>query len=113
MSPPELGNPVTAGPEHCNTAEAQGKDLKIVFKNMTEVLKEEMTKSLKEVYENTNKQWKEMNKTVQDLKVEIESIKKTQREGNVEINNLGTPQRQASPTEYKKREGDSQALKAP
>lgn len=50
MSPPELGNPVTAGPEHCNTAEAQGKDLKIVFKNMTEVLKEEMTKSLKETY---------------------------------------------------------------
>ena len=77
MSPPEPSNPATAGPERHKIAETQGKDLKIVFNNMIEVLKEEITKSLKDIYENTNKQWKEMNKTVQDLKVEIESIKKT------------------------------------
>ena len=31
-----------------------------------------------------------MNKTVEDLKVEIESLKKTQTEGNVEKKNLET-----------------------
>jgi hypothetical protein len=31
-----------------------------------------------------------MNKTVQDPKVEIESTKKTQTEGNLEMENLGT-----------------------
>lgn len=31
-----------------------------------------------------------MNKTVKDLNVEIESIKKAQTEGNMEITNLGT-----------------------
>ena len=35
-------------------------------------------------------QWKEMKKTIQDLKVEIESIKKTQTEGNLEMKNLET-----------------------
>lgn len=34
---------------------------------MTEVHKEEMNKSLKEIHENTNKQWNAMNKTGQDL----------------------------------------------
>lgn len=57
---------------------------------MIEVLKEELTKSFKEIYENTNKPWKKMNKTVQDLKVEIESIKKIQTKVNVEIKNSGT-----------------------
>ena len=37
-----------------------------------------------------SKQWKERNKTVQDLKVEIDSIKKTQIEGNLKMKNLGT-----------------------
>lgn len=45
--------------------------------DVIEVPKEEMYQSLRETYENTNKQGKEMNKTVQDLKVEIESAKKT------------------------------------
>ena len=49
--------------------------------NMLEVLKEEMNKSLQEIHKT---QWKEMHKTVQGLKVEIESIKKTQTEGNLE-----------------------------
>jgi hypothetical protein len=33
---------------------------------------------------------KEINKTVQDLKVEIEAIEKTQTEGILEVENLGT-----------------------
>lgn len=40
--------------------------------NMIDVLKEEINKPLKEIYEGINKQWKEMNKIIQVLKVEIE-----------------------------------------
>lgn len=45
---------------------------------MIEVLKMEMDKSLQVIYDNTSKDWKEMRKKVQDLKREIESMKKTQ-----------------------------------
>jgi hypothetical protein len=38
-------------------------------------------------------QWKEMNKPIQDLKVEIESITKTQTEGNLEMKILGSQTR--------------------
>lgn len=44
-----------------------------------------MSKSLKDICEDTKKEWKEMNKTVQDLKVEIHSRKKTQTERNMEM----------------------------
>jgi hypothetical protein len=37
-------------------------------------------KSFKELQENTITQVKEMNKTIQDLKMKIETIKKSQRE---------------------------------
>lgn len=43
---------------------------------MIPVLKEEMNTHLKEIYENTNKQWEKMNKTIQDLEAEIESERK-------------------------------------
>ena len=39
--------------------------------------------------ENTIKQVKELNEAVQDLKVEVKTIKKTQMEVNLEIENLG------------------------
>jgi hypothetical protein len=57
---------------------------------MIEAFKEEINKSLKNIQENTIKHMKEMNKTVQDLKVEIEAIKKTQTEEILEMENLGT-----------------------
>jgi hypothetical protein len=44
---------------------------------MIEAFKEEMNKSLKEIQENTIKQMKERNKTVQELKMEIETKKET------------------------------------
>ena len=47
-------------------------------------LKEETQKSFKELQKNTTKQVKELNKTIQDLKVEIETIKKPQRETTLE-----------------------------
>jgi predicted RNase H-like nuclease (RuvC/YqgF family) len=54
-----------------------------------EVLREETQKSLKGLQENTTKQMMELNKTIQDLKVEVETIKKTQRETTLEIEILG------------------------
>ena len=54
-----------------------------------EALKEKPQKSLKEVQENTIKQAKEMSKNIQDLKMEIETIKKSQRETTLKLKNLG------------------------
>ena len=54
-----------------------------------EALKEESQKSLKELQKNTTKQVKELNKTIQDLKMEVETIKKSQRETTLEIEILG------------------------
>jgi DNA anti-recombination protein RmuC len=55
-----------------------------------EALKEETQKSLKELQKSTTKQVKELNKTIlQDLKMEIETIKKSQRETTLEIEILG------------------------
>ena len=51
MSPLEANNSATAGPENCSIAEAQEKGLKTAFMNMIKVLKEEMNKPLKEIYE--------------------------------------------------------------
>lgn len=52
---------------------------------MIEAFKEELNKSVKEIQDNTIKQVKEMSKTVQDMKLEIESIKKTQSEATLEM----------------------------
>ena len=41
-----------------------------------------MNKSLKEIYDNIIKQVKEMNNTVQELKMEIDTVKKTQTENS-------------------------------
>jgi prefoldin subunit 5 len=57
--------------------------------NQVEDLKEEAQKSLKELQENTTKQVMELNKTIQDLKREVDTIKKTQSEATLEIENLG------------------------
>lgn len=56
---------------------------------MIEVLKEEMNKSLRGIWENRNKQWNGIDKTIEGLKIGIESVKKTQTEGILETNNLG------------------------
>jgi hypothetical protein len=53
-----------------------------------ETLKEETQKSLKELQENTIKQVKEKNKTIHDLKMEIETLKQSQRETNLVLENL-------------------------
>ena len=49
-----------------------------------EALKEETNTSLKEIQESTIQQVNELNKTVQDLKMEIETIKESQMNGTHE-----------------------------
>jgi hypothetical protein len=48
-----------------------------------------MHKSLEEIQENTTKEAKESIKTIQDIKMEIKTIKKSQRETTLDIENLG------------------------
>ena len=55
-----------------------------------EDFKKAINNSLKELQENTIKEAKEMNKTIQDLKMELETVKKSQRETTLELENLGT-----------------------
>ena len=52
------------------------KEIQENTSKQVEVFKEETQKSLKELQENTTKQMKELNKTIQDLKMEVETIKK-------------------------------------
>ena len=51
--------------------------------------KRDINNSLKELQENATKQVKELNKTIQNLKMETETITKSQRETTLEIENLG------------------------
>ena len=50
-----------------------------------ESFKEDINNSLKELQENTGKQEKKFNKVTQDLKMEVETIKKTQMEANLKM----------------------------
>ena len=43
----EPSYPIKAGPEYYNIIEAEEKDLQTIYREMIEVLKEEMNKSLK------------------------------------------------------------------
>jgi chromosome segregation ATPase len=100
----------TASPGYPKTPKKQNSDLKShlimmiadfkknIYNSLIEIqntgkqveaLKEETQKSLKELEKNTTKQVKKLNKTIQDLKMEIETIKKSQRETTLEIENLG------------------------
>jgi len=64
------------------------KEIQDNTNKQVEALKEEAQKSRKESQENTTKQEEELNKTVQDLKMEMETIKKAQREITLKIENL-------------------------
>jgi hypothetical protein len=51
--------------------------------------KKDTNNLLKEIWENTSKQVKEWNKTIHNLKMEVETIKKSQRVTTLEMENLG------------------------
>lgn len=86
MSPLKTSNPTIVGPKKCNVVKVQVNYFKRAFMNMIQVLKEEMNTSLNEISEKY-KQQNEIGKKVHNLKVEIESRKKTQTEGQMEASN--------------------------
>ena len=85
----EPSSPTTASPEHKSTPEHQEADLKSYLMKIIESFMEDINNSLKEIQKNTGKQVKELNKSIQDLKVQVEPIKKTQTEAKLEMENLG------------------------
>ena len=54
-----------------------------------EPLKEITQKNFKELQENTTKKMKELNKIIQDLEMEVETTKNSQRDIPLETENLG------------------------
>ncbi|KAL6083568.1 hypothetical protein STEG23_000641 [Scotinomys teguina] len=94
MTPSEPTSSPPARPEHTNTEEEEfitKNDFKKVIeeiKNSLKELKEKNTKKLAENKESQEKVAKQMKKTVQDLRIEIETIKKTQTEAMLEIEDL-------------------------
>ena len=93
----EPRTPTSPSPGHPNTPEKVDLDLKAYLMMMVEDIKKDFNKSLKEIQENTtkelqvliekqentSKQMMEMNKTILDLKREVNTIKKTQSEASV------------------------------
>ena len=68
------------------------EDIKKDFNNSLKEIQEKTAKELqvlKEKQENTSKQVMEMNKTILDLKREVDTIKKTQSEATLKMENLG------------------------
>jgi uncharacterized protein YukE len=65
------------------------KEIQENTSKQVEALKEETHKSHKETQENITKQVKELNMVIQDLKMGIETIKKSQRETALVLENLG------------------------
>ena len=68
MAPSEQTSPTTASPGYSNKQEKQDLDLKSYLMLLIEDFKKDINNSLKELEENTNKQVKVLNKTIQDLK---------------------------------------------
>jgi hypothetical protein len=104
----EPNSPTIASPGYTITPEKQDMDLNSLLMMMMEdfnkeiqestgklleAFTEEMQKSLRELQENTTKQVMELNKTIHDVKMEVETIKKTQRETTLEIEILGKKSR--------------------
>jgi predicted RecB family endonuclease len=148
----EPSTPISASPGHPNTPEKLDSNLKTYLMMMVEDIKKDFNNSLKklqdntvkelqvlkekqknktkqvevlkEKQENTSKQVMEMNKTILDLKGEVDTIKKKkkttttkkQSESTLEIETLGNnlePYMPASTTEYKRWKRESKVQKIP
>jgi predicted nucleic acid-binding Zn-ribbon protein len=84
----EPNSPTIASPGYTITPEKQDMDLMSLLMEVMEDFKKEINISLKEIKENTSNQVKRLNKTIQDLKMGVETIKKSQRETNLKIENI-------------------------
>jgi hypothetical protein len=140
----ERSTPTSASPGHPNTPEKIDSDLKAHLMMMVEDIKKDFNNSLKEIQENTVKQVEdlkekqenttkevmELNKTILDLKREVDThthtqkhthththTHKTQSEATLEVETLGkksgTIDARTSATEYKRWKRESQKQKIP
>ena len=96
MAASETNSPTTTSSGYPNTSEKQDLDIKsqlmMLIENSLKEIQENTSnqgEALKELPESTTKQVKELNKTIQVLKMEEETIKKSQRETTLDIENLG------------------------
>ena len=85
----ESNSSTLASPGYTITAEKQDMDLisLLMMMMMMEEYKKDINNSLKEIQENISKQVKEWNQIIQELKMEVETVKKSQRETTLEIEN--------------------------
>jgi hypothetical protein len=81
----EPHSPTIASPGYTITPEKQDMDLKSLLMMMMEDYRKEINNSLKEIQKNTSNQVKESNKTIQDLKIEVETLKKLRRETTLKL----------------------------
>ena len=118
MKTPDPSDPTTEGLEHLNPEEVEksaimkaieslkqdtnnslkeldekyNKRIEEMSKEMDEKYNkkfEELSKSIKDTLGNQEKTIKQVMETVQDLKIEMEAMKKTQNENRLDIENLG------------------------
>jgi cysteinyl-tRNA synthetase len=89
MASSEPNSLTIASPRYKITPEKQDMDLKSLLMMMMEDYTKDINYSRKEIQENTSKQLKELSKTIEDLKTELETKTKSQRETTLEIENLG------------------------
>ena len=108
MASSEYNSLTIASPGYTITPEKQDSDLKSLltmmmiadfkkdkitplkkYRRTQKLLKRKHKNPLKNLQENIIKQVKEMNKIIQDLKMETETIKKSQSETILELENLG------------------------
>jgi hypothetical protein len=73
----ESSSPTTGSPEYSNTPENHESVLKSCLRKVIESFKEDINNSLEKIQKNTGKQVEELNKAIHNLKVEVETIKKT------------------------------------
>jgi hypothetical protein len=97
-------SPTIASTGYTITPKKQDMDLISLLMMMMEDYKKDINNSLKEIQENTSKQVKELNQIIQELKMEVETVKKSQRETTLEIENRGKKSGaiDATITEYKR-----------
>jgi hypothetical protein len=84
MATPKLSYLTTVSPEYPTAHETLVNDLKSYSMKLIKAFREDMNKLGKEIQENIIKEVKKMKKIVQNLKIEIEAIKKAQNEAILE-----------------------------
>jgi gas vesicle protein len=123
----ESSTPILASPGQPNTLETQDSDLKSYLMMLVEDFKKSINNSLKEIQENTAKEAEvlkelqentpkvvmELNKTMQALEREVETIKKDNSEDRNPRKKIRNHRCEHQKKKYKRWKRDSQVQKIP